>query len=116
MANNGRKKANTPTAQAKSSQNSKKICGRRRREILEQTSISAVYHKDAVVKKDDDGLLHIYYGGLGAKQYHFHGHMILNADGSVRYHRLPFAKHCEAERYSDGIVQRGRNFKRHFCY
>lgn len=94
----------------------RKIRGAEKRAILEQTVIPKAYHKKAVVKKDDEGQLHIYYGGIGERYWHFHGHMIIGTDGKMRYHRLPFAKHNDAEHYSDGVIQRGRKPKRHFCY
>lgn len=94
----------------------RKIYGAKRRAILEQVDIPRAYYKDAVVKRSDDGEIHIYYGGIGSGRYHFHGHAIIAKDGNVRYHRLPFSKYSKAERYSNGQVQRGRKFKRKFCY
>ena len=115
MSKKGRKKTSSLGKESAAIKH-RKIYGAERQAILERTNISPAYHKKAVVKKDDDGLIHIYYGGLGTGQWHFHGHMIIGLDGKVSYHRLPFAKHWEAERYSDGVIQRGRKFKRHFCY
>jgi len=115
MSKKGRKKTSNQINE-NPSQIHRKIGGAQRRAILEQTGIPSAYHKKAVVKKSDQGEIHVYYGGIGTGQYHFHGHIIIAADGQIRYHRLPFSKYGEAERYSDGIVQRGKKFKRHFCY
>lgn len=94
----------------------RKIGGVERRAILEQTNIPEAYHKKAVVKKGDNGEIHIYYGGIGAGDYYFHGHMVIGNDGKMCYHRLPFSKYSRAEHYVDGIVQRDRKFKRRFYY
>ncbi len=115
MSKHSRKKTK-PKVVAKTPCGCRKLYGSERRAVLELTSIPVVYHKNAIVKKGDDGRTHIYYGGLGKQYYHFHGHMIIGADGKMTYHRLPFSKHCEAEHYSDGMIQRGRKTKRRFCY
>lgn len=115
MSKKGSRKKTNACAQGEP-YSSRKIYGKERREILERTDIPAAYYKNAVVKRDDHGQLHIYYGGIGAKSYHFHGHMIMNKNGEVRYHRLPFARHGEGDIYSDGKIKRGRKFKRRFCY
>lgn len=112
--NRSRKKTKKPVQGAPGS--CKKVYGEERQEILEQTGIPSVYFDKAVVKRDKDGQLHIYYGGIGPKSYHFHGHMKLDKNGKICFHRLPFAKHYEVEVYSDGKLKRGRKFKRRFYY
>ena len=95
MSNNKRRKE-TQVVTDDSSDNkkrSRRIWGKTRKIVLEAGKIPEIYHSKAVVKKDGDGLYHIYYGGLNDYGHRFHGHAIVKNDGTLLYQRLPFDKH-----------------------
>ena len=95
---------------------SRKIWGKTKKIVLESCNIPEVYHNDAVVKKDSEGLYHIFYGGLSNHDRRYHGHAVVRTDGTLVYQRLPFDKHSWGCRFENGQPKRGHKSKRHSYY
>ena len=68
--------------------------------LMDQAGIPFYYRKDCKIKKDADGSVNFYFGGIGEKDGFGHGHVSMDSGGKVTYNRDVFDKHGK-ENYTD---------------
>jgi len=67
------------------------IKGDERSEILRMVNIPKRYKRTAIVRRNNDGTINVYYGCINVGDNH--GHVVINAEGAMIYHRPPFGRH-----------------------
>lgn len=70
--------------------------GRRRSEddrLMDQAQIPFFYRRDCKVRREADGAVNFYFGGVGASDGIGHGHVSMDGSGRVMYNRDVFERH-----------------------
>lgn len=66
---------------------------RGRQELAEKAGVPYEYRDKVWVSKKPDGVVHLYFGGIGTPDGPGHGHYVMDASGKVTYKRDPFNPH-----------------------
>lgn len=70
------------------------------RELARKAGVPSQYLDNVLVKRDTDGTVNIYYGGLDTPDGLGHGHCSIDSSGKVTYDRAPGEAHG-AQNYKD---------------
>jgi hypothetical protein len=77
-----------------------------KRSIAERAGVPYVYRDKVYTKKDPDGTIQIYFGGVGEPNGPGHGHYTMDPSGKVTYKREPFDPHGEQNFVRDPDLER----------
>lgn len=58
--------------------------------IAEEAGVPSEFLNDVVVIINDDGTIHIYFGGIGSPLGYGHGHYVMTSEGAIIYKRRVF--------------------------
>lgn len=64
-----------------------------KRSIAERAGVPYAYRDKCYIKKGSDGIIQIYFGGVGEPNGPGHGHYTMDPSGKVTYKREPFDPH-----------------------